>query len=178
MQKDSSNVYASGCKCFDNGIRDEVGMFSLQSERASASSFARQKEMIELKLKQTELRLELELAKEEAERIRKEAEFQRLKREIELEKKRTELEMELLELKAMSSGSSRPKRIERLHRESLIDHGPDKPVAAQTLFLCLWIVLLALMRQSPIVRMWIHVHRLSLSKQLLQRLMYLIRSRF
>jgi len=38
-------------------IRDEVGMFSLQSERASASSFARQKEMIELKLKQTELRL-------------------------------------------------------------------------------------------------------------------------
>ena len=82
MQKDSSNVYASGCKCFDNGIRDEVGMFSLQSERASASSFARQKEMIELKLKQTELRLELELAKEEPERIRKEAEFQRLKREI------------------------------------------------------------------------------------------------
>jgi len=35
--------------------------------------------------------------------------------------------MELLKLKAMSSGSSRPKRKEHLHRESLIDHGPDEP---------------------------------------------------
>jgi len=61
MQKHSSNVYASGYKCFDSGIRNEsrskknrekVDMFSLKSERASASSFARQKEIIELKLKQ------------------------------------------------------------------------------------------------------------------------------
>ena len=76
MQKDSSNVYASGYKCFDCGIRgevqskkirDKVDMFSLQLERVSASSFARQKEMIELKLKQTELRLQLEIAKAEVE---------------------------------------------------------------------------------------------------------------
>ena len=136
MQKDSSNVYASGYKCFDGGIRgevqskkirDKVDMFSLQSERASASSFARQKEMIELKLKQTELRLQLEIAKAEVERIRKEAELRRLKRDIELEKKRTELRMELLKSKATSSGSSRVKREEHLHRESLIDHDPDEP---------------------------------------------------
>ena len=43
-----------------------------------------------IELKQTELRLQLEIAKAEVERIRKEAELQRLKRDIELEKRRKE----------------------------------------------------------------------------------------
>jgi len=94
MQEDSSNDYTSGYKCFDSGIRDElqskkirgvVDMLACKSERGCVSSFARHKEMIEFKLKQTELRLQLELAQEQADRIRKEAEFRRLKREIEFE---------------------------------------------------------------------------------------------
>jgi len=136
MQEDWRTFCASGYKCFDSGIldelqckkiREEVDMFCLKSERASASSFARQKEMIELKLKQTELRLELQLAQEQAERIRKEAGFRRLKREIELEKKRTELQMELLKLKEAMSSSSRSNRKKQLQcRDDLDVNSPDE----------------------------------------------------
>jgi len=98
MQEDLSNIHASVGMCFDSGIprdefqskkiRGEVDMFILSRKELTASSFARQKEMIELKLKQTKLHLELELAQEQGERIWKEAEFQRLEHEIELERKR------------------------------------------------------------------------------------------
>jgi len=85
MQEILSNVYTSGYMCFvceivrdelqSKKIRCEVDVFRLKSEGASAPSFAWHKEIIKLSLKQTEMPLEIELAQEPAERIRKEAEF-------------------------------------------------------------------------------------------------------
>jgi len=98
-------------------------------------------------LKQTELRLEIELAQEQAERIRKEAEFRRLKSEIELKRNRTEFLMELLKFKAMSSGCCKSKCKEQLqHREGMVDHNLDEPVTAGPPFPCLLMVPLALIR--------------------------------
>ena len=91
--------------CADKGFARD----SVTSKRSSASSIARQHELITLQLKQMELSLELERAQVVAERKRADAEFRRRKIEVELEQARAVARMKLLKLKEAMSASARTK---------------------------------------------------------------------